>query len=111
MGRPVLAVPSAEGDEHLSHGGQLRRVRMRAVATIVPVRSLMTMRAGISVSTSTISISAIKFTGVASNSSGTRTRTVEESIARELLVNLSLSAWASRAAVVKSASRKINSIW
>ena len=82
---------------------------MLAVATMVPVRSLMMMRAGVSGVTSMSSSRAMKSTGAASAPSGNCTRIVVESTAWALLVNTSLTAVASREAEVKSGLRSSNS--
>ena len=84
---------------------------MRAVATIVPVRSLMMTRAGTSGMISSDSICEIKSTGEPVHVAGRPTRTVVESTATELAGNLALSTAAMREAEVKSGLRNSNSKW
>src|SRR5438309_1671949 len=73
-------------------------ILIRALATIVPVRSLIIMRAGESGVTSKASTREMKSTGAPSKKSGMRTRTMVASSARLLLVYFSLMALARRAA-------------
>jgi len=74
---------------------------MREVATMVPVRSLMMIRAGMSASTSNDSTCEMNSTGELAKPAGICTRTVVESSAWALSGNFSLTAAERRAAEVK----------
>src|SRR5438876_11260310 len=78
----------------------------REVATIVPVRSLMMIRAGVSGVTSIDSSRAIKSTGGPSSPSGLRTRSELVSSACELRGNFGLMVVEIKEAKVKSGSRQ-----